>query len=253
MIIDTHSHIYLEDFDNDIEDVISRARIEGVEKICLPNIDSTSIEQMLKLEAEYPDLCKTMIGLHPTSVKENYVEELNLVEKLLTERQFIAIGEIGIDLYWDKTYKEQQIIAFKIQIELANKYNLPIAIHTRDSFDETFEILRKIKPIPKGVFHCFSGSYEQAKRATDLGFYLGIGGVITFKNAKLASTIQNIPLEKLLLETDAPFLTPSPFRGKRNEPSYLKYVVDKIAETKGITCEEVMRQTTKNAQALFGI
>ena len=253
MIIDTHSHIYLEDFDTDLLDVITRAKNIGVEKICLPNIDSKSIKRMLDLENQFPDLCKAMIGLHPTSVKENYESELEIIEKHLSKRKFIAIGEIGIDLYWDKSFKEQQIIVFKKQIELANKYNLPIAIHTRDSFDETFEILRKFTPIPKGVFHCFSGSAEQAKKATDLGFYLGIGGVITFKNSKLSEKVKDIPLTKLLLETDAPFLTPTPYRGKRNEPSYLKYIAEKIAETKEISYQEVIEITSDNARKLFFI
>jgi len=251
-MIDTHTHLYASQFDEDRAEMIARAKEVGVKKVFLPNIDSSSIEGMLQLEKEYPDFCYPMMGLHPTSVKENYQEELAIVKKYLFERKFVAVGEIGIDLYWDKTFKEQQIEAFLAQAKWAEELDMPIIIHARNSLDILIELVKEIKgPKVRGIFHCFTGSSVQAKRIVDLGFLLGIGGVLTFKNAKLRDEIKDISLESLVLETDSPYLTPHPFRGKRNESSYVKYVLDHLAETRGLAPKIVEEQTTKNAKKLF--
>lgn len=252
ILIDTHAHTYLKEFDHDRKESIERAISAGVQKILLPNIDSTSIDDMLKLSSEFPEICLPMMGLHPTSVDENYEFELNLVETWLKKQKFIAIGEIGMDLYWDKTFVEQQKICFKHQLELANKYNLPVAIHIRKAFDETFAVLKQLNQAKfSGVFHCFGGDLRQAHKAIEAGFYLGIGGVVTYKNAGLQEVIKEIPLENLVLETDAPFLTPVPHRGKRNESSYLQNIAEKIAEIKNISAEKVGEITSENANKLF--
>ena len=251
-IIDTHTHLYLEDFKEDITQVIARAQQAGVQKFYLPNIDSSSIDDMLQLEKQFQTICIAMMGLHPCSVKENYKEELQLVEQWLGKRTFAAVGEIGLDYYWDKTFIPQQKEAFQLQIEWAMQYNIPIVIHSRDSLQDCIDIVRQNQNGKlRGIFHCFGGSIDEAKQIMDLNFLMGIGGVVTYKKAGLAELLAHIPLSSLVLETDAPYLTPVPFRGKRNEPAYLKYVVEKIAETKNVSIEEVAKITSANAQNLF--
>ena len=253
--IDTHSHIYLSDFNEDRSKIIDKAINVGVQKILLPNVDSSTIDSMLRLCKAYPENCFPMIGLHPTSVKENVEDELAILEKLLKEKTFIAIGEIGIDLFWDKSFVHEQEEAFKIQVALAKKYKLPIVIHSRDSFDELFSLLDEINtPELKGVFHCFTGTKKQALKITnEYNFKLGIGGVITFKNSGLEEQIKNIGLEHFILETDAPYLAPVPYRGKRNEPSYIPLIAKKLAEIKGVTINEIAEITTQNAKELFNL
>ena len=247
-MIDTHAHIYLEHFEEDLDEVIKRARETGVKKILLPNIDSTSIESMLKLEEKYPDLCYPMMGLHPCSVKK----ELKLVEDWFSKRSFLAVGEMGTDLYWDKTFWEQQKEAFHFQCELALKYDLPIVIHCRETIDKTIDLVRQYEGKGlKGVFHCFTGSIEQGKQITDQGFYLGLGGVSTFKNGGMDQVIPHLDRSKIILETDSPYLTPTPHRGKRNEPAYVSLVADKVSEYLNMSKEELDTLTTANANALF--
>lgn len=251
-IIDTHTHLYLEDFQADIENVLSRAKAEGVTRFYLPNVDSSSIDVLLKLEEKHPD-CVAMMGLHPCSVKENVTNELKLVEEWLRKRPFAAVGEIGLDYYWDKTFVAEQKEAFRKQINWALELNLPIVIHSRDSMQDCIDIVKENQNgTLRGIFHCFGGTVDEAKQIMDLGFLMGIGGVLTYKKSGLAEVLTSIPLEYLVLETDAPYLTPVPFRGKRNEPSYLKYVVAKMAEAMNIPVEEIAAQTTSNAQKLFG-
>ena len=251
-LTDTHTHLYLKEFNDDRREIIERALEQDVKAMLLPNIDSSSINDMLKLSKQFPNNCFPMMGLHPTSVKENYLEELDQVEFWLAKEKFYAIGEIGIDLYWDKTFQKDQEIAFTKQIELAKKYQLPIVIHMRDSFDEVYEIVKKYtSPELTGVFHCFTGTIEQAKKIIELNFLLGIGGVVTFKNSSLDKVVEKVDIKYLLLETDAPFLTPMPFRGKRNESAYTRLVARKIAEIKNISLEEVAEITTSNAKQLF--
>ncbi len=251
-MIDTHTHLYDEQFDGDRAEMVQRAKEAGITKVFLPNIDSGTIAPMLQMEKDYPGFCYPMMGLHPTSVKENYQEELEIVKKHLFERDFVAVGEIGIDLYWDKTFKEQQIEAFLAQAKWAEELDIPIIIHARKSLDLLIELVQEIKtPKLRGIFHCFTGNAQQAKRIVDVGFLLGIGGVLTFKNAKLRDEIKDISLESLVLETDAPYLTPAPFRGKRNESSYVKYVAAHLAEVRGLAPKKVEEETTKNAEKLF--
>ena len=249
---DTHTHLYLEEFDQDRREVMEKASGAGVKYMMLPNIDSTSISTMLALADEFPGNCFPMMGLHPTSVKENFRDELAIVEEQLQERKFYGIGECGIDLYWDKTFAKEQEYVFRHHIELALSYNLPLIVHIRESFNEVIRILRDVnKPDLRGIFHCFSGSPEQAKQATGLGFSLGLGGVITFKNNRMQETLKHVEMKHLVLETDAPFLAPMPYRGKRNDPSYIPIIAEKVAEIKGISPEEVARNTTENARKLF--
>lgn len=254
MLIDTHSHIYSEDYSEDLGQVIERAFQCNVRKIVLPNIDSSSLKSMLDLSTAYPQVCFPLIGLHPTSVNEDYQDELQLIDFWLTKRKFYGIGEIGIDLYWEKTFLNEQIIVFRHQLQLAKKYDLPVVIHVRDSFEQTFEtLLPELDGKLTGVFHSFSGTSEQAKQVIDIGFKIGVNGIVTFKNSGLDSIIQKISPEHLLIETDSPYLTPVPFRGKRNESSYLIYVARKIAELHNTTVDEIARITTENAEKLFGI
>ncbi len=249
---DTHTHLYLEQFDKDRKQVIADAIGEGVKYMLLPNIDSSSINGMMKVCNAFPENCFPMIGLHPTSVESNYKEELEIIENKLSDKNFIAIGEIGIDLYWDKTYKREQEYVLRYQIELAKKHKLPVVIHTRNSFSEIFEIMEDvISPELNGVFHCFTGSVEDAERVVDLGFKLGIGGVLTFKNSELDKVVQEIDLKHILLETDSPYLAPVPFRGKRNTSAYIPYIANKIAEIKNAPIKEVSEITTNNAISLF--
>lgn len=251
---DTHIHLYLEEFDHDQHAVVEKAIQSGVEYMMLPNIDSITVKPMLSLADEFPGHCLPMIGLHPTSVKENYMDELAAVECWLLDRKFYGIGECGMDFYWDKAFIIEQEIAFRHQIDLALAYQLPLVVHIRESFNEVVRILKEVnKPELKGIFHCFSGSVEQAKQAIGLGFSLGLGGVITFKNNKMQETLKQVDLKHLVLETDAPFLAPVPYRGKRNEPAYIPLIAQKVAEIKGISPEEVALATTQNALKLFKI
>ena len=252
-MIDTHTHLYSEEFDQDRQEAVSRAFTNGVSRIFLPAIDSETHQKMLDLEAAYPQKIFAMMGLHPCSVKpDTWEKELEIVEKYLNQRDFCAVGEIGIDLYWEQSTLDIQIKAFEKQIDWAVERDLPIVIHTRNSFDETFEVLeRKKYPRLRGIFHCFSGDLAQALRAIEMGFYLGIGGVVTFKNGKIDQFLGEIPLEKIVLETDCPYLTPVPFRGKRNEPIYTKYVAEEIARIKEISVEEVIKVTTENAKRIY--
>jgi TatD DNase family protein len=252
-LIDTHCHLYGTEFSADIADVIQRAENEGVIKFYLPAIDSEVIALMLALEEQFPGKCIAMMGLHPCSVKQNYADELKLVEDWLAKRSFAAVGEIGLDYYWDKAFVSEQVEAFHRQIEWALHYKIPIVIHSRDSLPDCISIVKEHQQgALTGIFHCFSGTHEQAMEIIDTGLYLGIGGVLTYKNSGLADVLKNIPTEHLVLETDAPYLTPVPFRGKRNESSYLKYIAAKLAEVKGISVEELARFTTANAQKVFG-
>lgn len=254
MLIDTHCHLYLDEFSTDITEVIKRAEDEGVRKLFLPGIDSSEINNMLLLEERFPGQCIAMMGLHPCSVKENYIAELAIVQDWLAKRKFAAIGEIGLDFYWDKTFTEQQYAVFRRQIELSLQYKLPIVIHTRNAIRETIDVVKEFVPRGvKGIFHCFGGSIENAKEIIDAGFYLGIGGVLTYKNAGLAEVLDKIDLTYMVLETDAPYLSPVPFRGKRNESCYLKYVVEKLAQIKNVSVEEVGAVTTRNAEKIFGL
>ena len=251
-LIDTHCHLYSEEFITDIDKVIESADIEGITKLFLPLIDSESIEAMLALEVKYPGKCIAMMGLHPCYIKENYKAELLIVKEWLTQRKFAAIGEIGLDFYWDKTFVKEQTEAFRLQMEWAIVYDRPIVIHTRNAMEETIALVREFAPKGiRGIFHCFSGNYENAMEIIDMGFYLGIGGVITYKNAGLAEVVEQIDLKHLVLETDAPYLTPVPFRGKRNESSYLKYIAAKLAAVKKVSVEEVAEVTTENAEKIF--
>ena len=250
--IDTHAHLYLPEFDADRESIVETAVYRGVKRILLPNIDSTTIDPLNKLAEQFPGVCYPMMGLHPTSVKENYREELDRVEKELSRASYCAVGEIGIDLYWDKTRLKEQNIAFSAQLDLALKYNLPVAIHARESFDEILDILNGYNNRGlRGVFHAFTGTVDIAKDVVSRGFLLGIGGIITYKKSYLPDVINETDLAHLILETDAPFLTPVPFRGKRNESSYIPYIAEAIGNIKEINLEEVARVTTANACKLF--
>ncbi|MEN8116751.1 MAG: TatD family hydrolase [Bacteroidota bacterium] len=254
MLIDTHSHIYSEDFLHDREEALQRAYDNGVKKIILPNIDSGSIKHLLDLSDAYPHLCYPLMGLHPTSVEEDYKEELHAVEYWLEKRKFYGIGEIGIDLYWDKKFINEQKDAFRHQVKLAKSRQLPIVIHVRDSFEETYAIVKEEQDGSlKGIFHCFSGNETEAQKVVDLGFLLGIGGVVTFKNSSLGEVIKTVRLENLVLETDSPYLAPVPKRGKRNESSYLIFIGQKISEIFNTSLEQVAEITTLNARNLFEI
>jgi TatD DNase family protein len=248
-MIDTHAHIYLPEFDSDRPNIIESARENGIEKILMPAIDSSTHSVMLDVEKEYPD-CLSMIGLHPCSVNDEFENELKIIDDYLLQRKFIAIGEIGLDFYWDKTFTAQQYKAFHAQIEIALKYNLPIAIHSRNAIDECIEAVREY-PELTGVFHCFSGSVDQALAIINTGFMLGIGGVISFKNAGLDTVIEQIGIENVILETDAPYLAPVPFRGKRNEPAYTKIVAEKLAQVTGHNLDVIEQLTTRNVLKLF--
>ncbi len=252
MFIDTHAHLYAEEFAQDRSAILAKAYDAGVQKIYMPNIDHTSIDGMMELEERYPDQCLAMMGLHPCYVKKEFEKELYLVEDWLSKRPFAAVGEIGIDLYWDTSFKAQQEEALKIQIGLAEKHALPIVIHCRNSFRETIEIIKAVKSDRlTGVFHCFSGTREEADEVVALGFKLGIGGVVTFKNGGIDKIIPELDLATIVLETDSPYLSPVPYRGKRNEPSYIPLIAQKIADLKNIPVKEVETVTTQNALQLF--
>ena len=252
--IDTHTHLFASEFDNDIDIVIKNALDNGISKMLLPNIDSTTTTKMLQLCDRHPNNCYPMIGLHPCSVKKDNLEkEISHVEQMLSQNKFIAVGEIGLDLYWDKSTLDLQKIAFESQIELAKKYQLPIAIHVRDSFDEAIEIVERLNDYNlSGVFHCFTGNLEEAQRIINLNnFYLGIGGVVTFKNGGINKIINQVSLDRIILETDSPYLSPTPFRGTRNESKYLLNIAHKMAELYNIDIEDIAKKTTKNAIDLF--
>lgn len=253
ILIDTHTHLFSQEFDSDRTETIQRALSAGVKKFFLPNIDSTSIPAMLALEKQFAENCFAMIGLHPCSVNETYEKELAIVEDWLSKRKFCALGEIGMDYHWDKTFIPQQKDAFAKQIDLAKQYNLPIVIHQRECFDDLFEIVRsKNDKNLRGIFHCFSGNFEQAEKIISLGgFKMGIGGVVTYKNSGVAEVVKEIDLKHLVLETDSPYLAPVPYRGKRNESSYITFVAQKTADLKGISLEELADITTKNAEEIF--
>ena len=253
-MIDTHAHIYLEQFKEDIDDVITRSKELGMERIYLPNIDHTSIDDMLGLEDLYPDFCIPTMGLHPCAVKADFEKELYLVEDWLSKRNFVAIGEMGTDLYWDKTFVDQQVEAFKVQAQWAKEYQIPIIIHCRESLDMTIDLVEHLKDENlSGVFHCFNGSVSQAKRIKELGFYIGLGGVSTFKNAGMDKVIPQISMEHVLLETDSPYLAPVPHRGKRNEPAYTRLIAQKIADYSERALEDIIKKTTENANRLFQV
>jgi TatD DNase family protein len=253
-ITDTHTHLYSEAFDEDREDVIRRAMNAGVNRFFLPAIDSTYAEGMYQLEKSFPDSVFLMAGLHPTHVKKNYWDELDFVKQELSKRKFYAIGETGIDLYWDKSTLEDQTEAFRFQIRLAKEHGLPIVIHCRDAFDEVFKVLEEEKGENLyGIFHCFTGTYEQAQKALSYNMKLGIGGVVTFKNGKIDQFLNKIPLEEIVLETDAPYLAPVPNRGKRNESLYITSVLQKVSELYEVTQEEVARVTTATSKEIFKV
>jgi len=250
--IDTHAHIFAKEFEADRADMMQRAQDNAVGKIFMPNIDHTTIDSMLDLERKYPAVCYPMMGLHPCHVKKDFEKELYEVENWLNKRKFSAVGEMGTDLYWDKTFWDQQVEAFTIQVGLAKKHNLPIVVHCRESIDLTLDLVEKLQDGKlKGVFHCFTGSKEQADRLAKLGFYFGIGGVATFKKSGLDTVIPHIPLDRIILETDSPYLAPTPHRGKRNEPAYIPLIGQRVAELKNSNLAEVQQATTQNALTLF--
>ena len=252
-LIDTHAHIYSDEYKDDNQLVINMATEAGVRKIFMPNIDLESIDPMLEMERKYPDICHAMMGLHPCYIKEGSPDTLKIIEDWLSNRKFCAIGEAGLDYHWDKSNMDEQKKAFEQQIIWAKELRLPLVIHSRKSMDDCIALIRKHQNGNlRGVFHCFSGSLEEAKKIEDLGFYMGIGGVITYKNAGLKEVVKHIPNELLLLETDAPYLPPVPYRGKRNEPAYLTYIVEALADAKELSKEEIAQQTTENALKLFG-
>jgi len=254
MLTDTHAHLYSDAYSKDRSSVMQRAFDAGVHRFFIPAIDSSFTEAMYKLEKEYPKKVFLVMGLHPTSVKDNYLEELSHVEEQFKKRAFYAVGEIGIDLFWDTSTLEIQKEAFRRQIQLAKKYELPIVIHCRDAFDEVFEVLETEKgPELFGIFHCFTGTEEQAQKAISYNMKLGIGGVVTFKNGKIDQFLNKIDIQHIVLETDAPYLAPAPYRGKRNESSYVVLVSKKVAEVFGISETEVARITTENSKEVFGI
>lgn len=250
--IDTHAHVYADAFDPDRAEVIQRATDLSIGKIFMPNIDHTTVDGMLELENKYPAVCFPMMGLHPCHVKKDFEKELYLVESWLTKRKFWAVGEMGTDLYWDKTFWDQQVEAFTIQVGFAKKYDLPVVVHCRESIDQTIELVEKLQDGKlKGVFHCFTGSKEQAEKLVKLGFYLGIGGVATFKKAGMEHVIPDIQMDRIVLETDSPYLSPTPHRGKRNEPAYIPLIAQRVAELKKCTVADVQMATTQNALQLF--
>ena len=251
-LIDTHCHIYSKEFDPDRPEMLARAENEGVIKMLMPAIDASTHDEMLNLEKDHSGKGYAMMGLHPCSVKENYLEELRHVQQFFEKRSFIGVGETGLDFYWDLSFTKQQYEVFQQQIGWAMQYDIPVVIHSRNSIDECIGMIEKNQTGKlKGVFHCFSGTIEQARKIIDLNFFLGIGGVLTFKNSGLDKVMEQLDLNNIILETDAPYLAPVPFRGKRNECSYIKYVAEKLAEVKKISVEEVGDVTTANAKRLF--
>ncbi len=252
MFVDTHAHIYLDQFKDDKDEMIRRAKDNNVRKIFLPNIDTTTINDLHALVDDYPQMCYPMIGLHPCSVNLDYQDELDVFQKMLGERKYYGIGETGIDLYWDTSFKTEQIKAFEIQIEWAKAFGLPVIIHSRNSLDLTIEIIEKHHSSElRGIFHCFNGSIEQCERIINLNFHMGLGGVITFKNSKMDEVLEFIPLKNVVLETDAPYLSPTPHRSKRNESSYIPLIAQKLAECKNMDLEEIETLTSIQAKKVF--
>lgn len=256
-LIDTHAHLYDLKFDQDREEMVGRAKKEGVQKVLLPNIDVDTIDRLHRFVEDFPDWCYPMMGLHPCSVSKHYTEQLDQIHKQLKqrEREYVAIGEIGIDLYWDSSLLKEQQHCFATQVQWAIDYQLPFAIHVRSSFNELFEVLRDFNPRElRGVFHCFGGTLKQYETIQQLGdFYVGIGGVLTYRNSKLPEVMKHVDIQRIVLETDAPYLPPVPHRGKRNEPAYLTHVLDKLVDIFGKSPEEIASITSKNASTLFGI
>jgi TatD DNase family protein len=251
-LIDSHCHLYVSAFKDDIDDVIQRARTAGVTRFYLPAIDRETEAAQFRLETRFPGICFAMQGLHPCSVKEDFLDALGHIDKSLAGRQFAAIGETGLDFYWDRSFEKEQYLAFRQQIEWALHYKLPVVIHSRDSIDQTISVIREYQQGNlRGIFHCFNEEEKFARQIADLGFYMGIGGTVTYKNSKLPAVIKNIGLQNIVLETDAPYLPPVPYRGKRNESSYIVYVANKLAEVTGLRVEEVAQITTANALTLF--
>ncbi len=253
-LIDSHTHLYLPEFDDDRDEVIKRALNQDVIKMLLPNIDKDSISPMMQMVNNYPGICLPMIGVHPTSIKNDYEEHLEAVNKNIHSNKFIAVGEIGIDLYWDKTYIREQEEAFTEQIKLAVRENLPVVIHSRESMDEILRLIDEsgIEGL-RGVFHAFTGNPGQAREIINRGFLLGIGGILTFRNSSLDKTLETIDIENIILETDSPYLAPVPRRGKRNESSYIRYIAERLAEIKRMTVEEIARISTSNCINLFNL
>jgi TatD DNase family protein len=253
-LIDTHNHIYLPEFDGDRDEVIQRSLAAGIQRIMMPNIDSASVAPMLDAEEHYPEICLPMMGLHPTSVKENYTDELDIVEAALREHKYYGIGETGIDLYWDQTFVTEQSFAFRRQLELAEEYELPIVIHARESLELIMQVIRSFGPgRVTGIFHAFPGTAQEALAVVKMGFMIGIGGVVTFKNGRQAEAAIAAGINNIVLETDAPYLAPVPYRGKRNESAYLLNVTDKLSELLAISPVEVADRTTENAMRLFSL
>ncbi len=251
-LIDTHTHLYVKAFDQDREQVMERATAKGVRQFYLPAIDSETHESMIEMEEKYPDSCKAMMGLHPCSVNEDPQKEMEIVENWLQKRSFAAVGEIGLDFHWSRDHVKEQITVFRTQIEWAIQLKLPIVIHTRQATQETVDIVKEYQGRGlKGIFHCFGDGYDMAKQIIDCGFLLGIGGVVTYKNSGLVDTLKRVPIDAIVLETDAPYLTPVPFRGKRNESSYLVYIAEKLKEVYTCTQEEIAAITSGNALRLF--
>jgi TatD DNase family protein len=252
VFIDTHTHLYSHAFDSDREEMIRRALDSGVKYLLLPNVDAASIASMIELEESWPGNCFAMMGLHPCSVGEDNEEALKSVNEWLHKRKFIAVGEIGIDLYWEKKWLSQQIEAFEVQCQWAAEYELPVVIHARDSIDILIDLVAKQSPASrKGVFHCFTGTEEQAVKIVELGYYLGIGGVVTYKSSDLRQVLKSVPVDRILLETDSPYLAPVPYRGKRNESAYLINIARQVAEVYGVNLDEIASLTTRNAVDLF--
>ena len=252
--IDTHAHVFLDQFGPDLDNVLNRAKEASVAKIFMPNLDSNTIGDMISVEMRYPGYCFSMIGLHPCSVNESLEKELRLIEEWLSKRKFSGIGETGTDLYWDKTFRAQQEESLEIHIDWAKKYQIPIVLHSRDSLDLTLSIIEKNQDERlRGIFHCFTGNPDQARRIVDAGFLLGIGGVLTFKNADLDKTLEKLTPDDLVLETDSPYLAPVPFRGKRNEPGYLPQTAQRLSEIFGLTIEEIAKITSENAEKTFQV
>jgi len=254
MYIDTHSHLYSEDFDNDIDEVISRAKNAGISEIILPDISSIERPRLEALVNKDSNYFYPMIGLHPSDVKENYLEELEIIKNKISQNSYVGIGETGLDYYWDTKYKKEQLEAFEYQINLALKYNLPICIHVREAFEDSINMLKKYKDKQlKGVVHCFTGNLQQAMDIIDCGLYLGIGGVCTFKNSDLRNILKNIDLKSIILETDSPYLAPVPYRGKRNESSYIIKVAEELQSIYSLDSEKIGEITSANAKQLFNI
>lgn len=252
MLIDTHAHLYLNNFNEDIDEVIKKSIANGVSKIILPNIDENSKSDLIELYEKYPQNLFPAIGLHPTSVRKNFEEQIDLIFRDFSDK-YIAVGEIGIDLYWDKSLEKEQVEAFRMQLDIAIEKQLPVIIHSRNSMNKILDVIDDYDNRLKGVFHCFSGNYDQAIQVIKKGFYIGVGGIITYKNSDLKSLVEKIPLEKIILETDSPFLPPVPFRGKRNEPGHLKYIAIKLAEIKKVSLEIIENITKSNSEACFKI